>query len=147
MNKPPAKVLFAVLLLLLAHGGCQPQSHVCSSQLNDVEAALKLNSLSRSNSKVQDRVEIRVRYVGQPSPFSYLADDQSVGTNVHELMFWLASHRATDVVFESEYKLTPARVLDFVKAFNLGGITVNEFWVPRSSTPGRVDLMRRQKGD
>jgi hypothetical protein len=89
------------------------------------------------------RIEAYVRYLGQPSPFSFRVEDQTIGTDVHVLIGWLRGRGVTDVIFDSEYKLTSKGVHDLVNQISQSGIVVREFWIPRSTPPGRLDVLSR----
>jgi hypothetical protein len=90
----------------------------------------------------RSRVVAHVRYVGQPNPYSFRVEDQSIGTDVHVLIGWLRGRGVTDVIFDSDYKLTPEGVRNLVKPINQSGMVVREFWIPRSTSPGRLDVLR-----
>jgi hypothetical protein len=89
----------------------------------------------------RNRVEARVRYLGQPNPFSFHVGDQNIGTDARVLISWLYERGVTDVIFDSEYKLTSKGVHDLVKQVNKSGIVIREFWIPRSTPPGRIDVL------
>jgi hypothetical protein len=89
----------------------------------------------------RNRLEVFVHYVGQPKPFSFQVDDQNIGTDVRAVVGWLQGRGVTDVVIDSEYKLTSEGVRDLVMKFTQSGIVVKGFWIPRSTSPGRLNVL------
>ena len=127
-----AVVLLSTGLMALLQAECQNDS--IKNSPHSLASALP-KSIERN------RLEAFVHYVGQPKPFTFRVDDQTIGTDVHAVVGWLQGRGVTDVVIDSEYKLTSEGVRELVKKFSQSGIVVKEFWIPRSTSPGRRNVL------
>lgn len=85
---------------------------------------------------------IQVHYINHPRPFSFQVKGTDFGTNHLDLIKWLKDSSNNKVIFHSEYKMMPEQVDELVRDFRLSGITILEFWMPRSSFPSPIDVLK-----
>ncbi len=84
----------------------------------------------------------RVTLADSPLPYSFKINELKVLADFDAVLTELRLGSVDQVIFDSIYKLPPERVAEYRSGFESIGVTVVEFWVPISSKPRRVNLIR-----
>ena len=134
MASSKSLILIAVMALIEVQSGCRTRPVV------EPDMSKTASSLAESNPVIKADA-VQVHFTSAPSPFSYQIKDVETAFDEDGLIGWLRDKRIDEFALISDYKFTRTGAEQLIAEFEREGFRISEFWVPRSTQPGWLNLV------